>query len=241
MGYALGMPHLFPIDVSAAAGSQATARPVTHRTMAAIRVVAASLAVFAGACGSRGGSGDAGSGAGASAAGGSGAGGNSPGAGGAGVGGGGGFGGTGVGGAAGSGMDAGASDAAEDRPVDAAAATMTQVLAILQDPRSPPMVPGCLFCHDGTPGIPDYRTRALSRATLIGVASESCPPGIRVVAGNAETSVLVNKLRAGSGFGLATVCGDPQISAPMPRGNFRLTLDELHTIENWINAGARDD
>ena len=224
MGYALPMSDLFPVDLGRAAISQAAARSATHGTMTTIRVVAVCLAVLVGACGGHGGSGDASSGMGGSGAGGAGVGGRA-----------------GVGGGAGAGMDAGASDAAGDRAVDAAAPTMTQVLAILQDDRSRASPPFCIGCHDGTVGIPDFRSRAFARATLIGIPSSSCPPGIRVVAGDAETSVIINKLRAGSGFGLATVCGDPQISAPMPRGRFTLTLDELHTIEAWINAGALDD
>jgi hypothetical protein len=198
------------------------------RMAAAIWMVAAWTAMFAGACGGHGGPGGRDAGAGGAA----GDGGRT----GAGVGGS-----AGVGGAGGVAKDAGANDAAHDRAVDAAVPTMTQVLAILQDVSSRPMPPSCLDCHDGTPSIPDFRTREFARATLIGVASASCPPGIRVVAGNAETSIMINKLRAGSGFGLATICGNPQISAPMPRGNFRLTLDELHTIEGWINGGALDD
>jgi len=67
------------------------------------------------------------------------------------------------------------------------------------------------------------------------VPSTSCPPGIRVTAGNPATSVLVNKLRAKPNLGLGvTVCG----GNPMPFGNRTITLDQLHMVESWINAGA---
>ena len=52
--------------------------------------------------------------------------------------------------------------------------------------------------------------------------------------GNAEASVLVNKLRAGSTFQLATVCGGDG----MPQGARRISLDQLHLVEAWINGGA---
>ena len=48
--------------------------------------------------------------------------------------------------------------------------------------------------------------------------------------------MLVNKLRAKPNLGLGvTVCGGD----PMPLGTDRsITLDQLHLIESWINAGA---
>lgn len=125
-------------------------------------------------------------------------------------------------------------DGAVDAP---AAATLTQIwTTILSDVSSPQTSPSCAGCHDGTPGIPDYSSRATTYATWVNVPSTSCPPGIRVTPGNAETSVLINKLRAKPNLGLGvTVCG----GVPMPMGDTRsITLDQLHMIESWINAGA---
>ncbi len=124
----------------------------------------------------------------------------------------------------------------DDAAVDAPAATLTQIWStILSDLTNSDTSPSCIGCHDGTPGIPDYTSVAKTYATWVGVASTSCS-GIRVTPGNAETSVLVNKLRAKPNLGLGvTVCG----GMPMPIGDTRsITLEELHMIESWINAGA---
>ncbi|HET6146719.1 MAG TPA: hypothetical protein VFH68_04250, partial [Polyangia bacterium] len=134
-----------------------------------------------------------------------------------------GVGGAGVGGA--TGTDAG---------VDAAPATLTQIWNAVLGDQGDGTSPSCRTCHNGRAGIPNFTSTLTSFTTLVGVASESCRPGIRVIAGNAESSILVNKLRAGSGFMLATVCGGD----PMPRGDRLITLDQLHMIESWINAGA---
>jgi len=123
-----------------------------------------------------------------------------------------------------------------DAAVDAPPATLTQIWStILSDLTNPDTSPSCIGCHDGSPGIPDYTSVAMTYATWVGVASTSCS-GIRVTPGNAETSVLVNKLRAKPNLGLGvTVCG----GMPMPLGDTRsITLEELHMIESWINAGA---
>jgi hypothetical protein len=124
-----------------------------------------------------------------------------------------------------------------DGSMDAPAATLTEIwTTILSDVDPPDTAPTCVGCHDGSPGIPDYTSKATTYATWVGVASTSCTGGIRVTPGNAETSVLINKLRAKPSLGLGvTVCG----GMPMPIGDTRrITLDQLHMIESWINAGA---
>ncbi len=178
------------------------------------------------------------SGAGGAGAGGSGMGGAS------GMGGRAGTGGAGIADAGTGGKDGG--DAATSKPdgsvtgdgsVDAPAATLTQIWTTILSVVSPAdTAPTCIGCHDGSPGIPDYTSVATAYATWVGVASTSCVGGTRVTPGNAETSVLVNKLRAKPNLGLGvTVCG----GSPMPVGDTRsITLDQLHMIESWINAGA---
>jgi hypothetical protein len=120
-----------------------------------------------------------------------------------------------------------------DAGVDAAPATLTQIWnAVLGNAGAEP-APGCRTCHDGSDSsIPNYTTVATSFMTLVNVASTSCS-GTRVVPGNPGTSVLVNKLRAGSGFG-GQVCG----GNPMPRGARAITLAQLNMIESWVSAGA---
>jgi hypothetical protein len=169
-----------------------------------------------------GGAGTGGSGAGGHGTGGSGTGGS-------------GVGGSGSGGSMSTRVDAGT---ATDAPGDAARVTLTQIWNTILKDVSTSTSPGCISCHDGgTASIPNYTSVATSFATLVGVPSTSCPPKIRVVAGNAETSILVNKLRAGSGFALSVLCGGDV----MPRGNRRITLDQLHMIEAWVNAGASNN
>ena len=125
----------------------------------------------------------------------------------------------------------------DDGSIDAPAPTLTQIWTTILSVQTPvDTAPACNGCHDGSPGIPDYTSPATTYATWVGVASTSCPPGIRVTPGNAATSVLINKLSAKPNLGLGvTVCGGD----PMPLGTDRtITLDQLHMIEDWINAGA---
>ena len=153
-----------------------------------------------------------------------------------GTGGGSGVGGAGAGGSAGADAGARLDASPSDGAVDAAAATLTQVWSVVLNECSSGASPCCVGCHDGSLlGLPNYNTTATAFATLVGVPSVSCACS-RVTPGNAEASVIVNKLRAGSGLGLAVVCG----GQPMPIGG-RITLEQLHLIEAWINAGALDD
>jgi hypothetical protein len=144
-----------------------------------------------------------------------------------------------TGGTGGVGPDAaGASDAADARAdgVDAVpAATFSQVWRTILTEGSLPSSPGCWFCHDGTPGIPEFTTQGLGYSTLVGQPSTSCPGRIRVIAGDAANSVLVNKLRAHAPFNSGMICG----GMPMPLSATRfITPEQLAMIESWINAGA---
>jgi hypothetical protein len=133
------------------------------------------------------------------------------------------------------GRDGGGDGAQNDA---AAAATLTQIWTTILSVLTPVQTsPACIGCHDGSDSsIPNYTSVATTYATWVGVASTSCPGSIRVTPGNAETSVLVNKLRSKPVLGLGvTACG----GEPMPIGTNRsITLEQLHLIESWINAGA---
>jgi hypothetical protein len=145
-----------------------------------------------------------------------------------------GTGGAGVADAGGDGKDGGGTG---DAPVDAPPATLTQIWSTILSVQDPiETAPACNGCHDGSLSIPDYTSPAMAYATLVGVPSTSCPPGIRVTPGNTETSVLISKLRAKPNLGLGvTACGGD----PMPLGDNRsITLDQLHMVESWIRAGA---
>jgi hypothetical protein len=134
------------------------------------------------------------------------------------------------------GRDGGGDGSHTDAAVDAPPATLTQIWTTILSDVTTATAPACVGCHDGSDrSIPDYTSIATTYASWVGVASTSCPGSIRVTAGNAETSVLVNKLRSKPVLGLGvTACGGD----PMPIGNRSITLDQLHLIENWINAGA---
>jgi len=129
--------------------------------------------------------------------------------------------------------DGGGSDGSADAPAPTLTQIWTTILSVITPADT---APSCIGCHDGSPGIPDYTSVAKTYQTWVNVASTSCPPGIRVTPGNAETSVLINKLRAKPNLGLGvTVCGgDPMPALP----DAHITLDQLHMIEAWINAGA---
>jgi hypothetical protein len=173
-----------------------------------------------------GGTGVGGTGVGGSGVGGAGVGGS--GVGGTGVGGSG-VGGSGVGGA--TGTDAGVGT---DGAVDAAPATLTQIWTDILSNRGASPAPGCVLCHDGGNNtIPNYSSAATAFATLVGVDATNCA-GKRVVAGDTEHSVLINKLRAQVNFASAVLCG----GNAMPRGARRISAPQLHMIESWITAGA---
>lgn len=108
--------------------------------------------------------------------------------------------------------------------------------------------PKCLICH--TPGGEghvqtepsplDLSTRETSFSGLVGVESvqERCgtsadqPCGLRVSAGDPDSSYLINKL-SGVGLSFAT--------DPMPRNAEPLTEEEIDAIRQWIQDGALDN
>ena len=113
-------------------------------------------------------------------------------------------------------------------PADSGAATFTQVYALFNG--------RCGTCHKG--GSPDgnlsLSTKATAYAELVSVKAEgsACRTGgkTRVVPGDPEASLLVEKLKPGPSCGLR-----------MPQGGKQFTADELATVTSWIAAGANDD
>ncbi len=157
-----------------------------------------------------------------------------------------------------------------DTPADTQAApTFTQVFAIISD-FTTDTSPGCAKCHDGViadggqvrlPHTLNFADKAAAYNMLVGVPSQRCPGGDggpdagpafdRVLAGNADLSVLVQKLKQGLGMG--TACdsiGMPlqvvtQIDGGVDAGDagststhYAITPAQLTTIVGWINAGA---
>jgi hypothetical protein len=115
----------------------------------------------------------------------------------------------------------------------AAASTFTQVYNNI-------ISPICVQCHNpGGIGVSmghlDMSTKAAAFTDLVGVeaAGIACGgKGVRVVAGNANNSILYKKVDPGQ----PAPCG-----AKMPLGLAPLTEAQANEIESWINAGALND
>jgi hypothetical protein len=81
----------------------------------------------------------------------------------------------------------------------------------------------------------DMSTKSLAYSNLVGVSAmgTACGGmGTRVVASNADGSILYKKVDPGQG----APCG-----SKMPLGLTPLTEDQANEIESWINAGAMND
>jgi hypothetical protein len=105
-------------------------------------------------------------------------------------------------------------------------ATFTEVYSII----SMRCGGGDFGCHAmGTSGGLNMQSQTLAYMNLVGVASEQCNGETRVVAGDAEASLIIKALEG-------TACVDQ-----MPYGRDPLSADELGTIRSWIAAGALDN
>jgi hypothetical protein len=100
--------------------------------------------------------------------------------------------------------------------------------------------PICVQCHNPngigvTMGHLDMSTQGAAFSNLVGVeaAGIACGGmGTRIVAGNANGSILFEKVNPGQ----PAPCG-----AKMPLGLTPLTTAQATEIENWINAGAKNN
>jgi hypothetical protein len=113
----------------------------------------------------------------------------------------------------------------------------------------------CTSCHrPGGSGVNvgmlDMSTPAAAYANLIGVPGQgigagasgiTCasvmPPLVRVVPGNAEGSLLFNKVHSKL-VGVQAPCGSPM---PLPGGAPSLSAADVDLIARWISAGALND
>jgi hypothetical protein len=105
------------------------------------------------------------------------------------------------------------------------APTLTQIQTQIFDP-------GCTSCHSDVGRTPSSGLNLKSGAAfsnLVGVASVGLPGAVRVIAGNANGSYIVQKLE-----------GAPNIAGlRMPRnGPPYLTDAQVKMIRDWITAGA---
>jgi hypothetical protein len=175
-------------------------------------------------------------------------------------------------------VDAPAVDAPADAPTDALApATFTQVFnQILNNTTMPDPAtsPGCANCHDGMPvdggsagqviaHSISYLDKAAAYTALVGAAlpavgvdSLRCPAGDggpavkRVLPGNPDESVLVQKLRQGLGIGTACDKVQMPLNIPLPGDGggadsgftqHQITPAELDLVVRWVTAGAMND
>jgi hypothetical protein len=100
--------------------------------------------------------------------------------------------------------------------------------------------PICVQCHNPagigvSMGHLDMSTKAVAFSDLVGVAASGVAcggDGTRVVAGNANNSILFKKVDPNQG----SPCG-----SKMPLGLTPLTTAQADEISSWINAGALND
>lgn len=120
--------------------------------------------------------------------------------------------------------DAGANADAGAAPI---APTFRQVYTIIAADCSP--------CHTAeNDGDLDMSSRQLAFENLVneGASGSACAGGgrVRVVPGDAEESLLVQKLE-----------GTQDCGGRMPRGRTALPTASIDVIKEWIEAGAKDD
>ena len=105
------------------------------------------------------------------------------------------------------------------------APTLTQIQTQIFDP-------GCATCHTDvgrTPSAGLNLKAGTSFAQLVGVGSSGLPGAVRVIAGNANGSYIVQKLEGAPGIA----------GLRMPRnGPPFLTDAQVKFIRDWITAGA---
>ncbi len=80
---------------------------------------------------------------------------------------------------------------------------------------------GCEGCHGGTNGLIVTSVASLLKGGIHGPA---------IVPGNADASILVEKVSATPPFGVR-----------MPQGGPYLSDSTIQVIKNWINSGALDN
>jgi hypothetical protein len=141
--------------------------------------------------------------------------------------------------------------------------TFTNVFAIISSGSD--NAPGCTHCHDGDAAVAtslphalNFTSKSVAYLQLTGVPSLVCagqeggPVLERVNPGSPDNSVLVQKLRAG--LRLAAACGGAGMPANVfvtvdgggPDGSsstvqtthYAITMAQLQTIIDWVNAGA---
>jgi hypothetical protein len=93
----------------------------------------------------------------------------------------------------------------------------------------------CIQCHSNAGGrVPDGGLSLLegqSYASLVGTPSSGKAGAIRVIAGNPDSSYMIQKLDGTSGI----------VGLRMPNGGPYLTQSQVDVIRDWILRGARND
>ena len=106
--------------------------------------------------------------------------------------------------------------------------TTTPTLSMIQAQIFDPV---CTPCHTDVGRSPSagLNLKAGSAfSNLVGVTSSNNPPAVRVVAGNANGSYIVQKLEGAAGI----------VGERMPRNNAPLSDAQIKMIRDWIAAGA---
>jgi hypothetical protein len=89
---------------------------------------------------------------------------------------------------------------------------------------------GSFGCHvTGSSGMLNMNSKMMAFTNLVGVDSEECDGEKRVIAGDADNSLIIKALEG-------TACIDQ-----MPDGRDPLSEDEIATIREWIDDGAMNN
>jgi hypothetical protein len=107
---------------------------------------------------------------------------------------------------------------------DAGVGTRAQVQGILNG--------ACIYCH--SPPTPPENLVLTDVSAVVGTHSMECTDKLRIQAGNAQNSYLIDKLRGGA----QSPCGC-FMGQQMPLDDDALSADNLRIITTWINAGAQ--
>jgi hypothetical protein len=111
-----------------------------------------------------------------------------------------------------------------ESPDDAGVGTRAQVQGILDG--------ACVYCHS-LPTPPENLVLT-DVSAVVGTHSMECTDKLRIQAGSAQNSYLVDKLRGGA----QSPCGC-FMGQQMPLDDDPLSADNLRIITSWINAGAQ--
>jgi hypothetical protein len=82
----------------------------------------------------------------------------------------------------------------------------------------------------GSSGGLNMNSKMMAFTNLVGVDAQNCDGEKRVIAGDADDSLIIQALE-----------GTAECIDPMPRGRASLSAAEIATIREWIDDGAMNN